>query len=306
MSNLLGLFADNLLPILLVAGAGYLAGKWLKVDARSISRVVFYLFSPCLLFDLLVTSRFEVGDMLRMAGFTLASILAVGAITWTLGRLLRLERKMLAAVLLCTLSLNAGNYGLSLNLFAFGEEALAYASLFFVVSALITYTLGVTIASLGRASLAASLRGLLKIPVIYVAVLALVFITRDWELPLPLDRAVGLLSDAAIPGMLLVLGLQLGKNTHRIRDMRALLLATGMRLLGGMGVGLLLAPLFGLGGMAYKAGALESSMPTAVLATILATEYEAEPAFVTAVVFTSTLLSPLTLTPLLLILQGTA
>jgi predicted permease len=302
LSNLLGLFADNLLPILLVAGAGYLAGKWLKVDARSISRVVFYLFSPCLLFDLLVTSRFEAGDMFRMVGFTLASILAVGAITWTLGRLLRLERRMLAAVLVCTLSLNAGNYGLSLTLFAFGEEALAYASLFFVVSALITYTLGVTIASLGRASLAASLRGLLKIPVIYVAILALVFITRDWELPLPLDRAVGLLSDAAIPGMLLVLGLQLGKNSHRIRDVRALLLAAGMRLLGGMGVGLLFAPLFGLGGMAYKAGVLESSMPTAVLATILATEYEAEPAFVTTVVFATTLLSPFTLTPLLLIL----
>jgi len=103
-------------------------------------------------------------------------------------------------------------------------------------------------------------------------------------------------------GMLLVLGLQLGKNSHRIRDVRALLLATGMRLLGGMGVGLLLAPLFGLGGMAYKAGVLESSMPTAVLATILATEYEAEPAFVTTVVFATTLLSPLTLTPLLLIL----
>jgi predicted permease len=43
-------------------------------------------------------------------------------------------------------------------------------------------------------------------------------------------------------------------------------------------------------------------MPTAVMATILATEYEAEPAFVTTTVFATTLLSPLTLTPLLLIL----
>jgi predicted permease len=68
-----------------------------------------------------------------------------------------------------------------------------------------------------------------------------------------------------------------------------------MRLLGGMGVGLLFAPLFGLGGMAYNAGVLESSMPTAVLATILATEYDAELSFVTTAVFTTTLLSPLTL-----------
>jgi predicted permease len=302
LSNLLKLFADNLLPILLVAGAGYLAGKWLKVEARSVSRVVFYLFSPCLLFELLVTSQIDYGNMLRMVGFALASILTVGAITWTLGRLIGLERKMLAAVLLCTLTLNAGNYGLSLNLFAFGEKGLAYASLFFVVSAIITYTLGVTVASLGKASLDDSLKGLLKIPVTYVVPLALIFIYFDWKLPLPLDRAVSLLSDASIPAMLVVLGLQLQNNNQHIRDIRALLLAGGMRLLGGLGIGLLLAAAFGLQGVAYNAGVLESSMPTAVMSTILATEYEAEPAFVTTTVFATTLLSPLTLTPLLLIL----
>jgi len=301
VNNLLRLFANNLLPILLVAGAGYIAGKWLKVDARSISRVVFYFFSPCLLFDLLTSSHFDYSDMLHMIGFTLASILTVGIITWLLGRLLRLERKMLAAVLLCVLSLNAGNYGLSLNLFAFGEEALAYASLFFVTSAVITYTLGVTVASLGKASLADSLKGLLKIPVIYVVPLALIFITMNWELPLALSRTVSLLSDAAIPGMLIVLGLQLQKN-QRADNTRALLLAVGMRLIGGLGIGLALATVFGLQGMAYNAGVLESSMPTAVLATILATEYDAEPAFVTTAVLASTLLSPLTLTPLLLVL----
>jgi predicted permease len=240
--------------------------------------------------------------MLRMVGFTLASILAVAAITWVLGRLLHLERKMMAAVLLCTLTINAGNYGLSLNLFAFGEEALAHASLFFVATAVVTYTLGAAVASAGRANLTDSLRDLLKIPVVYVVPLALFFMYLNWELPLPLSRSVSLLGDAAIPGMLLVLGLQLQNNGQRIWDIRALLLATGMRLLGGMGAGLALAPLFGLSGMAYNAGVLESSMPTAVLSTILATEYDAEPAFVTTAVFTTTLLSPLTLTPLLLVL----
>ena len=236
MTNLLTLFANNLLPILLVAGTGYIAGKWLNVEARSISRVVFYLFSPCLLFDLLVTSQLQNDDMLRMVGFTVAAILSVALITWLLGRALNLERKMLAAVMICAMTLNAGNFGLSLNLFAFGEEALAFASLFFVTSAIITYTVGVTIASMGKSSLADSLKGLLKIPAVYAVVLALIFIYLDWELPLPLSRSVSLLSNAAIPGMLLVLGLQL-QNNHRTHNMRALVLANGMRLLGGMGVG---------------------------------------------------------------------
>lgn len=302
MNELFSLFANNLLPIFLVAVVGYIAGKWLKVEARTISRTVFYIFSPCLLFDLLVNSHFNYGEILRMVGFTISAIMVVAAITWMLGNLIHLERNMLAAVLLCTLSINAGNYGLSLNYFAFGEEALAHASLFFVLSAIITYTLGATIASMGRASLADSLRSLLKIPVAYVVPLALIFIYKGWELPLPLSRSVSLLRDAAIPGMLLVLGLQLQK-VQRADNLRALILVTGMRLLGGVGVGLFFAPLFGLQGMAYKAGVLESSMPTAVLSTILATEYEVEPTFVTTAVFTSTLLSPLTLTPLLVILS---
>jgi len=302
LTELFKLFANNLLPIFLVIGVGYIAGKWLKVDARSISKVVFYLFSPSLLFDLLVTSHFNYEDIFRMVAFTIASISSVAFITWLIGHLIRMERKMLSAVLLCSITINAGNYGLSLNLFAYGEEALTHASIFFITTAVIAYTAGVAVASVGKASLTDSLKGLLKIPVAYVVPLALIFIKLGWELPLPLMRSVSLLSDAAIPSMLLVLGLQLQNNIHPIQNLRPLLLATGMRLLGGLGVGLLLAPLFGLRGMAYKAGVLESSMPTAVLSTILATEYDAEPVFVTTAVIASTLLSPLTLTPLLLIL----
>jgi predicted permease len=44
-------------------------------------------------------------------------------------------------------------------------------------------------------------------------------------------------------------------------------------------------------------------MPVAVITTILAVEFEVEPAFVTSVVFLSTILSPLTLTPLIALLK---
>ena len=44
-------------------------------------------------------------------------------------------------------------------------------------------------------------------------------------------------------------------------------------------------------------------MPTAVITTILAVEYDLDAAFVTGAVVLSTLLSPLTLTPLIAYLQ---
>ena len=43
-------------------------------------------------------------------------------------------------------------------------------------------------------------------------------------------------------------------------------------------------------------------MPSAVITLVLATEYDVEPGFVTSVVFLTTLVSPLTLTPLMRLL----
>jgi predicted permease len=111
-------------------------------------------------------------------------------------------------------------------------------------------------------------------------------------------RAVRLFSDACVPVFLIVLGMQLHGARWRGR-IGPLLTATGLRLLGGAGLAILLVRLFGLQGAARHAAILEAAMPSAVISIILASEYDAEPGFVTAVVFLTTLLCPLTLTPLL-------
>jgi hypothetical protein len=193
---------------------------------------------------------------------------------------------------------NAGNYGLSLNLFAFGEEALAYASLYFVTAAILTYTLGVFIASLGSMSIKDSLVGLLKVPMVYAVALAFIFTMLGWTLPLALDRTVNLLADAAIPVLLVLMGIQLHHTTWNGQT-KALVLSNSMRLVGGPILALGLSVVFGLTGTARQAGVTEAAVPTAVMMTVLATEFNINPSFVTTAVFTSTLLSPLTLTPLL-------
>jgi len=63
------------------------------------------------------------------------------------------------------------------------------------------------------------------------------------------------------------------------------------------------AHLLGLKGAAFQAGVLQASMPTAVITTILALEFDVSPNFVTSVVCLTTLLSPLTLTLLIAYLQ---
>jgi len=298
LNTLFPLFLNNLFPILLVAGIGYTLGKVLDVDPKSLSRVVFYVFSPFLIFELLTTSKLSNGDIFRIASFAALQMLLTGVLAFLIGKFFKFDRKLFVAIILCAISVNAGNYGLSLNLFAFGETALAHASLYFATAAIITYTVGVAIASMGSMSLKQSLRQLIKIPTVYAVLLALLFSALKWQLPLALERPVALLADAAIPGMLVLLGLQL-QHSQRSWDLKTISIASGIRLIGGPLLAIATAGFLGLQGFAYKAGIIEASMPTAVLTTVLATEFDVKPAFVTTVVFLTTILSPLTLTPLL-------
>jgi predicted permease len=296
-----GLFSDNLLPIFLAAGAGYLLAALTRIEARSIAHIAFYIFAPCLVFRAILESEVPGGEMSRMLGFSLACLLLPPLVAWPAARLMGWGRRRVAAVVLVVLLPNAANYGLSACLFAFGEEGLANATLFFVTASTISYTLGVFVASMGRTGAGAALAGLPKVPAIWAVALAFAMVWLGLRPPYPVQRAVGLLSDAAIPAMLIVLGMQLRGGWRRV-PLAPWSMAVGLRMLGGAMAALLLAWLFGLEGAARQAGILQASMPSAVLCIILAAEYDLEPELVTSVVFMTTLLSPLTLTPLLLYL----
>lgn len=301
MTSLFTLFLNNLFPILLIAGIGYAIGKVFNIEAKHLSRVIFYVLSPALVFESLTNSALSGQEMLRMVGLAALTMVTCGLLAYGFSQWFHLDRKMTAALVLASGLINAGNYGMSLNHFAFGEDALAQASLFYVTSAILAHTVGVTVASMGEKSFWASVKGLAKIPTVYAVVISIVFIYFHWHLPLPIRRVTSYLADAAIPMMIILLGLQL-INNHGVVFPKALITAVGIRLLVSPLLALGYNQIFLLDGIAFKAAILEAAMPTAVISTVIATEFEVAPRFITSVVFISTLLSPFTLTPLLSLL----
>jgi hypothetical protein len=292
----LHLFTDNLLPIFLAAAVGYVLAARGAVNPRSLAHVAFYVFSPCLIFRIIVDNRVTGEAMLRVGAFAVLGLVVLAGVAALAAWRLRWPRSLVAAVALVVLLPNAGNFGLSANLLAFGEPGLAGASLYFVTSAILSYTLGVFVASLGKASPAQALASLVRIPTIWAVALGFLMVYLGISLPRPADTTVRLLADACIPVFLVILGMQLHGAAWRGR-LAPLALGTGMRLLGGLA--LVLAGWFGLAGAERQSGILQASMPSAVITIILATEYDVEPGFVTSVVLVTTLLCPLTLTPLL-------
>ena len=301
LSVLANTFANNILPILLLGGAGFMLGKIMHVDPRSLGRVVFYVFSPVLIFDLLVKNSLKWGEAASVIGFTVTIVLFMGLLAFLFGAFLKLERPALVAIVITTMFANTGNYGLPLVSFAFGAEALSYAGVYFITTTFMFYTIGVVIASLGHMNLKEAVLGLLKLPTLYAVLVAAIVIQFGITIPAPINRAVDLAAGGTLPLMLVLLGVQM-TDVRLTGNRRALSLSVGLRLFAAPLLGLALAALFGIQGSARQGAVTQASMPSMVSATVLAAEYHLDSKLIAAVVFVSTLLSPLTLTLLLVFL----
>lgn len=302
MNDLFSVFASDLLPIFVIAGAGFALARWLKASVVTLTHVVFYALLPCFAFRLLISSVAtgrQFGLMVLLAVLVMVTMAAAGTL---LSLALRLSRAESTVFLLVVMFSNGGNYGLPVVSFAFGEDALSYGTVFFLTGSVLTNTVGAFLAAAGRRSLRTAATSVLKMPAIYGMVAAGVVLATGITVPTPLLRPVTMLSDAALPLMILVLGMQLERASAPRRP--ALVAAA-------VCVSLLVAPLVALGltsifdvtGAARQAVVVLSSMPVAVATTILAVEFDASPDFVTSAVFLSTLLSPITLTPLITYLR---
>jgi len=295
-------FLSDILPIFLIAGVGYLLARSLQANLKTLTHVVFYALAPCFAFRMLTMSKMSGPDAGRMALLAILVTAAMGAIARICAIPFRLSRADLSGFLLVAMFSNGGNYGLPVVLFAFGQEAMAPATVYFVTSSILTYTAGVFLAAAGRRSAPRAVLGITRMPAIYGVAAAMVVLSTGISVPVMLMRPIQLLADGAIPIMILVLGMQLERATTP-KEPRVLATAVVLSLVAAPIVALGLTWLLGLSGPARQAGVILASMPTAVITTILALEFDTAPAFVTNVVFTTTLLSPLTLAPLIAYLK---
>jgi hypothetical protein len=197
---------------------------------------------------------------------------------------------------------NSGNYALPVVLFAFGREALSFASVYFVTSAILIYTAGILVAASGHGSVSLAFTRLLRVPAIYSVIAAIIVLSTHATVPAAVMRPIGLLSDAAIPIMLLVLGMQLERAVLP-KHPGAVAAAVVLSLVVAPAIAFGLTWLLGLTGAAKQAAIIEASMPAAVITTVLALEFDLDAAFSTSVVFFTTLLSPITLVLLIAYLQ---
>jgi len=302
MQLVASIFASDILPIFIIAGVGFLLARRFGASVKTLATVTFNALSPCLVFDQLVSAQISGSQSLRVVAFCVLLTIAIGIAARLTTLPLRLDRTTLSSFLLVAMFSNSGNYALPVVLFAFGKEALAFASVYFVTSAILIYTAGILVAASGHGSVRTALARLFRVPAVYAVAAAIIVLATGAVVPVAVMRPIRLLSDAAIPVMLLVLGMQLERATtprHPIAVAAAVVLSLVVAPILAFG----LTAVLGLAGAARQAAIIEASMPAAVITTVLALEFDLDAGFATNVVFFTTLLSPITLVLLIAYLQ---
>ena len=299
---MISVFLEVVLPVALVAMLGGIIGRWRKVPVGPVSALTFYLFSPALVFHSMSTTELSADVSFKIVAVMLVTYFVMLAASSVWSAVRGHDASLRAGFALGATTPNAGNMGLPVALLAFGDAAFDVAVMNFVASAVLANSLGIAVASFSGGSREEALRAPFRYPALYAAAAGVAVNVSGIDLPVTIASPVSSLANAAVPTMLVVLGLQLqhmGTRDH-VTDTIAVNLG---RLIIAPAAAFLAAMLLGLDDLTRNTLVVLAAMPTAVIATILATEFRAQPAFVTRVGVTSTLASMVSLTLLISILR---
>lgn len=296
LHSLLAIFVSTLLPVLLVALAGYVLAAFVPLDGRTLGRFLFFLATPSLVFRSLYRMTLNLATLQHVALITVGVLIVGVGLGWlaSYGQ----TRRRRAGLILASAIGNNGNMGIPICLFAFGEPGVALATVYYAITSFLSNTVGVVIASAGSSTLLRAIIHSLQSPVLYAAVLGLFLNQAQVAVPASIFSAIELLAGAAVPGMLVLLGSQL-RSTHFGGDQRIVWRSVLIRLVASPIVAWVLCSLLGIGGLERQVLIVQAAMPTAVMTTVLATEFDAAPRLVAAAVLATTLLSMLTLSVVL-------
>lgn len=310
--SLVGALTTAILPVLAIAAAGAGLGYLRDVDVDPLATVTLYVLAPALVFHSLATTEVRADAVVRVAAGVVAFVAVMTALAGVVARLGG-DRQRSGVVALTTAFPNSGNYGIPLATFAFGAVGASIAVLYLAVQSVLVYTVGVLLASRGEgADLRAAAREVFRLPLLYAA-LAAGLVRLFGVVPSgSLMETVRLTGDAAIPVMLVLLGVQV-VDGDRIGALADVVPAVGLKLLVAPVVGAALA--VGLGfrdPVVARVFVLECAMPAAVTPLILVVEYRGSeagfsaPDFVGTTVLVTTLASVVTLTAVIAVLQSGA
>ena len=285
-------FLNSILPLMILIAVGYFAGKIFKGDLVVFSKVTLWIFATVLTFSFINDHPITLRVLLSYGG---AFFLLLGY-NFLLFKIILRKNPQKDTFFLTSIFGNTGYLGYPVLGTAIGEKAIAYGVMYSVISVFTVNTLGI---ALIMKNIKDSLRKLFSLPFLYAiaAGLLLGYLGKNWrDFPKPIYLSLDMINKAAIPVITVFLGTSMSKIKLKAKNLLIITLASLHRLVVLPLLALVVAELFGMRGLEREVFIIESAMPTAMNAAVIASAIEENPEVVSSVVAFSTLLSSISLT----------
>ena len=309
MSDLNNPVFSALLPVVLLIGIGFIAGRagWIRAEAiKDLSNLVFMVLTPALLFRTMSTVHVEQLNFKPVAMYFVAALLLfAGMLVWQ-----GWSRRAAVLALAATFS-NTVMIGIPLIGLAYGQPGLVTLFTLISVHALILLTLATIVLEMVAAreeqaagiggqrhmamTVLSAIKGGIIHPVPLPIIVGLLFAQTGLVMPDVLDKPLHLLGSAFGPMALVLVGVTL----TQVQVGPHLKSALGISLLKNMALPSLVAALglgLGMAGLPLAVMIVTASLPIGANVFLFAQRYEVAQDLVTASMAVSTVLGLATIT----------
>ena len=269
-------------PVFLLAAIGYF---WVKLGfeyrVEFVTRLAMTLAVPALVFTSLTQNTINPKFLTEMIIVVCMAYAVVSVLALIFTFIFKLD---LRTFLMPLISGNTGNLGLPLCFLAFGKDGLGYAVIVFAFTSIVAFTFGLWVVSGTR-----SFKQPLKEPLVPATILGLLFMFYGWETPKILTNSLNLISQMAIPLMLITLGVAVARLKTQLA-FKTLGISISKIMIGTI-AGITVGYQFSIPYEAFAVLIIQMSMPVAVTSYLLAEKYGANSEAVAGLVVMSTFLT---------------
>lgn len=290
-----------IIPVCLIFFVGYIGQKIFRLNIKSVSTVSLYLIAPALMFQTFYKTELNRTFLQIVIYVVLLSVIIIWLMKG-IGFIKKYSPPVTSSLILATAFMNNGNFGAPVVLFAYGDKGFQYAVIILTLHTVIISTFGVYYAAKGKMDVKSSLLSILKMPMIWGSVAGLFWHYLNIPLPENMYDAISLVADAAIPTVMITLGMQLAELKPGNLQWGKISLALIVRLLISPVIAWTIAYCLGAEPLLEKVMIVSAAMPAAAITTMYALQYDSEPDLVSSITLFGTLLSVVTLSILLTIL----
>ena len=281
----------SVLSIYIFIAIGFTAKKVYKeqIDQRTLILLSIYFFQPMLTFWGLTRSPINY-DLIMAPIAYFVIVLSTMAILIFFSNQIFTDQKEKSIAIAASLIGNTGNLGIPLGIAVFGESSIAFTSIINIANVFFIYTIGIYFYARSNYTAKESIIQMAKIPIIWTAVLALIFNYFQFQIPAQLDKILEMGSYTTIVTQLVIFGIYLHELNFKEIDKKLSFTVSSFKLILLPLVGFFILSFFDFSTQTKAILLLQLMLPLAVNNVNIAALYDCKPIAAAGAIVVSSIL----------------